>query len=276
MSSFFRYGVVAALATACHCALAQTVVPPTVTVTRIAPQLVAFAGSPSNFQNLVNGLTQGTQVQMVTQLPDGFTQIVSFTPTAALPPAQAAQVLETARQQLIGLGIANPTAEQIATTLMGGVVPTALGGAQVPGVLNPQTTPAPAVQAQANAAIGSSAALGSGLGASTAAATTPTSTVTPPVNVQIFPSAQPNTTTTASAPPVNTSDSLTAPGSVSRSPVPATPSAPGPSLVPNPPAPGERPSAIAPAPATPIVTPLPATTPAQPANTSSGFGAIRR
>ena len=274
MPSLIRSGLVAALAIACHGASAQVVVPPTVTVTRIAPQLVAFAGSPSNFQNLVNGLTQGTPVQLVTLLPDGFTQIVTFTPAAPMPPTQVAQVLETVRQQLIGLGIGSPTAEQIATALMGGVVPTALGGSQVPGVLNPQGgIPSPAVQAQANAAIGTTAAPSGSLGAS-AGATAPAtpSTVTPPVNVQIFPSALP--TTTANVPRVNTSDSLTAPGAVSRSPIPGAPTTPGPSTIATPPPPGERASSISGAPTTapsPVVA-APAT-PAAPGNTNS---AIRR
>ncbi|HEV3007486.1 MAG TPA: hypothetical protein VGX52_00450, partial [Burkholderiales bacterium] len=121
--------------------MAQTTVPPALTVQRIAPQLVAFAGSPSNFQSLVTGLAQGTPVQLFTLLPDGFTQVVTFTPAGPLPPDQIAQALETARQRLIGLGIANPTAEQLAVTLTGGLVPTPLGGSQVAGVLTPQNPP---------------------------------------------------------------------------------------------------------------------------------------
>ena len=95
-----RFPLVAALAIACHGAAAQTiVVPPAITVQRIAPQLVTFAGSAANFQNLVTGLSQGTSVQLFTTLPDGFTQVVTFTPTAALAPEQIAQALETARQR---------------------------------------------------------------------------------------------------------------------------------------------------------------------------------
>ena len=86
--------------------------PPAVSVQRLAPQLVPFAGSEANFQSLVNGLATGTQVQLFTVLPNGFIQNVSFTPTAALTPTQVAQTLETARQQLIGLGIGTPTSEQ--------------------------------------------------------------------------------------------------------------------------------------------------------------------
>ena len=104
-----RLLLAAALATACHATLAQdSAVPPAVSVQRLAPQLVPFAGSEANFQSLVNGLATGTQVQLFTVLPNGFIQNVSFTPTAALTPTQVAQILETARQQLIGLGIGAP------------------------------------------------------------------------------------------------------------------------------------------------------------------------
>ena len=155
MPSTLRAAFVAALAIACSCAAAQTPVPPEVTVQRIAPQLVAFAGSQSNFQNLVSGLAQGTQVQLVSVLPDGSAQIVTFTPAAALPPERIAPALEAARQQLISLGIAAPSAEQLAFALTGGTVPTALGGARVAGSLNPpvsgnpQSAPSPAAQIQA-------------------------------------------------------------------------------------------------------------------------------
>ena len=114
----------AALALACPGAFAQTTTTATttttvpasaITVQRIAPQLVAFAGSQANFQNLVTGLAQGTPVQLVSVLPDGSAQVVSFTPTGQLTTEQIAQSLEAARQRLIGLGIAAPTAEQLAT-----------------------------------------------------------------------------------------------------------------------------------------------------------------
>ena len=175
----------AVLALGAQAALAQTVVPPTVTVQQLAPQLVTFAGSPLNFQSLVNGLAAGGPVQLVTVLPNGFSQVVTFTPTAALAPADIARVLETARQQLIGLGIATPTAEQIGFTLLGGIVPTALGGSQVPGVLNPQNLPSPAAQLQQR---------GAASGNTSASPTTPTSVtpapgVTGSVTVQFIPNA---------------------------------------------------------------------------------------
>jgi hypothetical protein len=223
----------AVVAFAAQGALAQTVVPPTVTVQQLAPQLVAFAGSPLNFQTLVNGLATGGPVQLVTVLPNGFSQVVTFTPTAAMTPAEIARVLETARQQLIGLGIPTPTAEQIGFTLMGGIVPTALGGTSVNGVLNPQNPPSPAAQIQQR---------GAAAGNTSASPTNPTSltpapAVTGGVNVQFIP----NATTPAAAafaPPPGapgsalrnfTSDSPIPAGATSASPLqPNTSSTPAP------------------------------------------------
>jgi hypothetical protein len=226
MSSSVRLVLAGALAVACHVAAAQTAVPPTLTVQRLAPQLVAFAGSQSNFQSLVTGLAQGTPVQLVTVLPDGFTQVVTFTPAAAMSPTEIAQVLETARQQLIGLGIGNPTAEQIGRALMGGVVPTALGGSQVAGVLNPQNPPSPAAQMQSGAAVGA-----------TASPAVQVSPVTSGVNVQLFPNTLPVTPTSTVTAPRNTSDSLAPAGATSRSVAPLTSASPTPATTPTP-APG--------------------------------------
>lgn len=193
--------LVAVLAIACHGAMAQTqTVPPALTVQRLAPQLVAFAGSDANFQSLVNGLAGGTQVLLVSVLPTGLTQSVTFTPAAALAPVAVAQILEAARQQLIGLGIGSPTAEQIGFALMGGLVPTALGGTQVSGLLNPNP-PSPAAQIQGQAGAGATAA---------------TPAVTNSVNVQTTA----GTTTATATAPRSTSDSLIAPGATSRSAVP--------------------------------------------------------
>ena len=248
-----RIVLVAALAIACHGALAQTqTVPPALTVQRLAPQLVAFAGSDTNFQSLVNGLAAGTQVQLFSVLPSGFTQTVTFTPTAALAPAQIAQILEAARQQLIGLGIGNPTAEQIGFSLMGGLVPTALGGAQVAGFLSPQAginpsavnpnnPPSPAAQIQSQAAAGATAP----------AATTTTSApgLTNSVNVQTTPSPTSAQATSTAGVPRSTSDSVIAPGGTSRTPLPLTSASP------------TFNTSASPLPATPLATPGPGVTP---------------
>ena len=213
----------AALALACQGAFAQTfttttTTTPAISVQRLAPQLVAFAGSQTNFQNLVTGLAQGTPVQLVTVLPDGSAQVVNFTPTSRLTTEQIAQTLEAARQRLIGLGIATPTAEQLATALVGGTVPTALGGSAVTGVL-PQSQPSPAAQVQGNLGI-------AGAGGTTPTTTTPT-TPANTVNVQTIPATTTNTvatgTTALAAPRTSTSDSPIPAGATSRSPVPTAP-----------------------------------------------------
>src|SRR6185436_1386573 len=214
-----RLILVAALAIACHGAMAQTqavtvsTVPVPLAVQRLAPQLIAFAGSDANFQNLVNGLANGTPVQLTTTLSNGFSQTVTFTPSALGSPAQVAQILEAARQQLIGLGIGTPTAEQIGFTLMGGLVPTPLGGTQVGGLANAQATttaPSRAAQIQQQQA-----------GAGGTAATPP---ATSAVNVQTTPTAA--TTTATVTTPRQTSDSLIAPGATSRSTAPVVSASP--------------------------------------------------
>jgi len=207
MLSPLRPGVVAALLIGCHSVVAQTTVPATVTVQQLAPQLVTFAGSQANFQNLVTGLAQGTQVQLFSVLPDGSTQIVTFTPSAPVPVAQIPSLLESTRQQLIGLGIATPTAQQLALALTGGAVPTALN----------ENRPSAAVQTQSHVTPGVNAATGATNAAAAASA--------------------------EAAGRVNTSDSPLVPGATSRTPVPPTPSAPGPAATATPPAASGAPAA---------------------------------
>jgi hypothetical protein len=110
-------------------------VSPALEVQRLAPQLLQFLGSQTNFQSLVSGLSQGSAVTLISATADGFTQIVSFTPAGGLTAVQIAQTLEAARQQLISRGIATPSAEQVGVTLMGGTLPTALGPVAVNGVV---------------------------------------------------------------------------------------------------------------------------------------------
>lgn len=195
---------------------ATTVLSTPIEVQRLAPQLVAFAGSDANFQNLVNGLANGTPVQLTTTLSNGFSQTVTFTPSALGSPAQIAQTLEAARQQLIGLGIGTPTAEQIGFILMGGLVPTPLGGTQVSGLANAPATaanpPSRAAQIQQQQQAGAGAT----------AATTPPA-ITSAVTVQTTPT--PTAAPTATV-PRQTSDSLIAPGATSTSPAPITSASP--------------------------------------------------
>jgi hypothetical protein len=127
-------------------------VPIALQVQRIAPQLVAFAGSQGNFENLVNGIALGAPVTLTTVGADGVIQTVTFVnPGGAVSdPVQIAQSLERARQQLIASGIATPTAQQLAEQVSGTTVPVAIGTlpAQTPGAAAAGGSLSPAQQLQ--------------------------------------------------------------------------------------------------------------------------------
>src|SRR2546427_6055725 len=103
----FVFALLLGLASAAH---AQDAVH---TVLQAAPQLVAFAGSPENFYNLVIGLTEGTPARLSGPGTGGFTRVTTISAPVKLGAADAAAVLERARQNLELLGIAQPTPAQI-------------------------------------------------------------------------------------------------------------------------------------------------------------------
>jgi hypothetical protein len=74
-------------------------------------------------------------VTLTTVTSDGLIQIVTFMPNTTLGAADLARNLETARQTLISRGIATPTAQQLATVLVGGTLATATTTAPLTGVL---------------------------------------------------------------------------------------------------------------------------------------------
>jgi hypothetical protein len=131
-------------------AFAQTTA--TQQVQLLAPQLVTFSGSSGNFDALVNGLTTGAAVTLVTIGTDGSLQIATFVPGAALSVPDAARILESARQSLISRGVATPNAQQIAASLMGGPIFTPSGTATLTGVLSGTTTPPTPIQVRTDAA----------------------------------------------------------------------------------------------------------------------------
>jgi hypothetical protein len=142
---------------AAHAQVQTSTVSPAIEVQRLAPQLLGFAGSDVNFANLVNGLALGVPVTLTTPLATGGMQVFTFTPTGAMTSLQIAQVLESARQSLIARGVATPTAQQLGTTLTGGVLATAGGTAPINALVNTATTSAaagasvPVTQSPANA-----------------------------------------------------------------------------------------------------------------------------
>src|SRR2546430_13708284 len=105
------------------------------TVLQAAPQLVGFAGSPENFYNLVVGLTEGTPARLAAPAAGGFSRVTTISAPVKLGAADAAAVLERARQNLELLGIVQPTPEQISAALAGGVLDTPTRRTQMRGVL---------------------------------------------------------------------------------------------------------------------------------------------
>ena len=131
----------------------QIGVPPTLEVQRLAPQLVQFYGA--NYANLVNALFAGTPVTLTSADATGLTQTSTFAPRSTLTSLQIAQTLEAARQSLISNGVAAPTAQQVAVSLVGGNLQTATGLVPTAGVLAATTTATtPATAATTSAAAG--------------------------------------------------------------------------------------------------------------------------
>ena len=50
----------------------------------------AWAQADANLQSLFTGLTQGTEITLVTPLPDGMAEVTSFTPPGRFSAADAA------------------------------------------------------------------------------------------------------------------------------------------------------------------------------------------
>src|SRR5688500_3394187 len=99
----------------------------------------AWAQAEANLQSLFIGLTQGTEVTLVTPLANGMAEVTSFSPPGRLSAADAAGALERARQQLAALGVAQPSGQQLAIALIGGTVDIPTGRTQLGGVLPPGT-----------------------------------------------------------------------------------------------------------------------------------------
>lgn len=91
--------------------------------TRLSASFTELAGSPDNASALVNGLRQGTAVNLIHTAPDGTTTITGIAPaTGPMGYGNVRISLALAQQQLATLGIANPTPEQLAAALNGGPI----------------------------------------------------------------------------------------------------------------------------------------------------------
>src|SRR5260221_5197111 len=133
----FVFAVLIGLGSAAHAQDAVT------TVLAAAPHLVAFAGSPENFYSLVVGLTQGKPARLAAPAAGGFSRVTTINAPARLSAADAAALLERARQNLELLRIVQPTPEQISAALARGLLVTPTRSTHVRGVL-PQAEPPPA------------------------------------------------------------------------------------------------------------------------------------
>ena len=101
----------------------------------LIPAGAAWAQADANLQSLFAGLTQGTEITLVTPLPDGMAEVTSFTPPGRFSAADAAGAIERARRQLAALGVARPSGRQLAVALAGGSVDIPTGRMQLGGEL---------------------------------------------------------------------------------------------------------------------------------------------
>jgi hypothetical protein len=95
---------------------------------RISSDFSTFAGSTANSDALVTGLRNGTDVTLATTDAKGVTTSTTFTPpTGKMGYGNVYTSLALAKQQLAGLGITEPTAQQMQAALVGGTVTTSSG-----------------------------------------------------------------------------------------------------------------------------------------------------
>jgi hypothetical protein len=101
---------------------------------RLSSQYAEWAGGRSNADSLVSGLRDGASVTLVTTGTGRTVSIAGFRPPARMSYGEVRSALANARSTLARMGIANPTAEEIQTALIGGEI----GTRQVAGVLGPR------------------------------------------------------------------------------------------------------------------------------------------
>ena len=104
-------------------------------VVLLAARGAAAQGADAAMQNLLAGLTRGTEVMLYTPLANGLLEVTRFTPSTALPRPEAEAAVAIARQHLRSLDIEVPTADQLARALIGGSIETRDGPQSLPGVL---------------------------------------------------------------------------------------------------------------------------------------------
>jgi hypothetical protein len=102
--------------------------------TKTAETYSAFAGSRNNAESLATGLRQGSEISLTD--PNGGTS-TTFTPaTKPMGYGNVDKAMALSSQQLATAGVAQPTAEQIKTSMMGGTITNDAGkSVELQGVL---------------------------------------------------------------------------------------------------------------------------------------------
>ncbi|HET7197763.1 MAG TPA: hypothetical protein VFI86_03795 [Burkholderiales bacterium] len=113
----------------------------------LASRCAAAQDAYGAMQNLLAGLTNGTEVVLYSPLANGMLEVTRFKPPLALPQAEAEAAVAIAREHLRMLGIEVPTADQLTRALVGGTIETRDGPADLPATL-PLTGPPPLVTTQ--------------------------------------------------------------------------------------------------------------------------------
>jgi hypothetical protein len=90
---------------------------------QISPDFVTFAGSSANADSLVSGLHSGSPITLSFTDSAGVTTTNTFSPaTGSMGNGNVRIALLLAKQQLAGVGITQPTGQQIQASLTGGDV----------------------------------------------------------------------------------------------------------------------------------------------------------
>lgn len=90
---------------------------------KISSDFTAFAGSPENADSLVGGLRSGSEIALSSTDAAGVTTTRTFTPaTGKMGNGNVYISLALAKQQLAGVGITQPTTQEIQASLVGGDV----------------------------------------------------------------------------------------------------------------------------------------------------------
>ncbi|MEO5677289.1 MAG: hypothetical protein ABIQ84_07060 [Usitatibacter sp.] len=100
----------------------QTMAAPADDTSRLSSQYASWAGGKTNADSLVNGLRSGSSVTLVTVFPDNTKSIAGFTAQTRMSSEEIAASLAAAKRSLAGMGIRQPSADQIQSALIGGEV----------------------------------------------------------------------------------------------------------------------------------------------------------